>query len=213
MNLLSPIGWALHFNFNNRVKNLVKLLSFIAARCLSNEQAASYSAIFYASVYQLIRLGIIELEEFLNPTSQGPDIACELFQQTLNMKFLPQFAPSRSLPFYWYSQPVSSLEYYMNDLFGEEPKPDENSLRDAWMFEVRYGLIDLDWPSLLFTFNQKPANAVFSHYLLTAKTKNPPVDARSVILAMQKQLDLTKFPPMTSLLAQPKQEIFTFKSI
>jgi hypothetical protein len=89
MNMLSSVGWSLHLNFTNRVKYYVKLLKFMASQFLRKDQSAGYQVIFYSSVYQLIRLGIIDLEEFLNPDGVGADIGCEMYQKSMDMKFLP----------------------------------------------------------------------------------------------------------------------------
>jgi len=94
MNLMSPITRAVDEKCYNTVKLLVKFLKDFVTASNDKELIRDHAPIFYGAVKQLIHLQLIDLEEFLNPDGVGEDVGCELFQQTLVQKFLPQFSES-----------------------------------------------------------------------------------------------------------------------
>lgn len=83
MNMMSPITWALYRHCHNTAKHYVKFFKSYSG--LSDDEAhvetiREHAPIFYGAVKHLLEIGIIDLEEFLNPDGVGADVGCELFQ-------------------------------------------------------------------------------------------------------------------------------------
>jgi hypothetical protein len=83
MNMMSPITWALYRHCHNSAKHYVKFFKKYSG--ISDEEAhvetiRDHAPIFYGAVKHLLEIGIIDLEEFLNPDGVGADVGCELFQ-------------------------------------------------------------------------------------------------------------------------------------
>ena len=114
MNLMSPIGWALHHKCYNTVKLYVDYFREFS-KFAGKEVIGDHSVIFYSCVKQLIQLGTLELAEFLDPDGVGEDVGCELFQQTLDPKhpYLPQFELSAANFTNEYRRSLHTLERNM----------------------------------------------------------------------------------------------------
>ena len=83
MNLMSPITLALHNKCHNVAKLYTVFFKDFSAKSDNKAMIRDHAPIFYGAIKQLIEIGIVDLEEFLNPDGVGEDVGCELFQQTL----------------------------------------------------------------------------------------------------------------------------------
>ena len=67
MNMMSPVSWALSFGCLEAVKNFIESFKIFAS-ISEKEFVKQHTPIFYSFVKQVLDLGLISLEEFLNPT-------------------------------------------------------------------------------------------------------------------------------------------------
>ena len=78
MNLMSPITWAYDMQNVNTIKQYIKFWRLFCQNS-DKEIIRDHAPIFYGCVTQIIKLGVIDLEEMLNPDGVGEDRGCELF--------------------------------------------------------------------------------------------------------------------------------------
>jgi hypothetical protein len=79
MNLMSPITWSIAFSCHKSAKLYTKCLKDFAMSSNDKELVRDHAPIFYGAVKHLIKVQVINLEEFLNPDGVGDDVGCEYF--------------------------------------------------------------------------------------------------------------------------------------
>ena len=164
MNLMSPISWAFHMQNINSMKLYIKFLK-IFSQNTEKEVLRDHAPIFYGFIKQIISLGVIDLEDFLNPDGVGEDRGCELFQQTMSQNFLPQYDNSDQNYTAEYVRSLNALERNLAQAFQidkiETPHNQELTKHGdrTSIYEVQYGFIHLDWLNVLNVFNQEPPHS------------------------------------------------------
>ena len=88
MNMMSPVSWALSFGYLEAVKKLIESFKIFAS-ISEKEFVQQHAPIFYSFVKQVLDLGLINLDEFLNPTQTNSHEGLQLFEMTLSESYLP----------------------------------------------------------------------------------------------------------------------------
>ena len=178
MNMMSSLGWALYRKRHRAATQYIEFFSEMAAAA-SQQTMASHSVIFYSSIKQLIQLGTMNLGDFLDKDVDMLGYGNELFNQTLHFKFLPCLEASDQEFTNEYKRNINVLERNLKQaLMIDEISSPENAfskkelnLPAGPLYEVQYGLIDLNWVNILNIFDQVPINRLWQQQLAAKKCK------------------------------------------
>jgi len=82
MNLMSPVSWALSFGYLEAVKKYIETFKIFAS-ISEKEFVQQHAPIFHSFVKQVLDLGLVSLNEFLDPTQSNLNDGLQLFEVTL----------------------------------------------------------------------------------------------------------------------------------
>jgi hypothetical protein len=216
MNMMSPVSWALSFGYLEAVKKLIESFKIFAS-ISEKEFVQQHAPIFYSFVKQVLDLGLINLDEFLNPTQTNSHEGLQLFEMTLSESYLPACHGDTNTFINSFYSNINKFQAHLEETLEVDQIAHPGNCSGAaaqQLFEVQYSYIDMSWIDILNRFNQESPAAMSRKQLTQSKDKEKDKSQLlqqydySKLSAQDQNLDLLKV-----INTHPRIELLTCESV